>query len=162
VTRLRIAFFAFGFAAAGFAALGAGAEEMGGVPEIGQGLLKGYLQKEAVPDSAALLPPPPALGSAAEALDHEIARENLALRGTSRWKLASMDADLRFPSAAGDFSCAFIGAATVARLHDEPEFLADLEAAKSELTAARAKSLPPQNDCKFEAEALGETPPQSP
>jgi acid phosphatase (class A) len=277
VTRLRIAFFSFAFAAAGFAALGAGAEEMGGVPEIGQGLLKGYLSKEAVPDSAALLPTPPALSSAAEALDHEIARENLALRGTARWKLASMDADLRFPSAAGDFSCAlgapvteedtprlyvmlrrvltdagaatraaknkyqharpfmldsqptcapdqeqvlrtsgsypsghsavgwawalvlseaspdqseailargrafgesrlvcnvhwasdviegrFMGAATVARLHDQPEFLADLEAAKSELAAARAKSLPPQNDCKFEAEALGETSPQSP
>ena len=56
----------------------------------------------------------------------------------------------------------FMGAATVARLHDEPEFLADLAAAKSELAAARAKSLPPQNDCKFEAEALAETPPQSP
>ena len=56
----------------------------------------------------------------------------------------------------------FMGAATVARLHDQPEFLADLEAAKAELTAARAKSLPPQNDCKFEAEALGETPPRSP
>jgi len=280
MTRLRIAFFSFSFAAAGCAALGAGAglaDEIGGVPEIGQGLFKGYLPKEAVPDSSTLLPLPPAMGSVAEALDHEIARENLALRGTSRWKLASMDADLRFPAAAGDFSCAlgapvteedtprmyamlgrvmadaaaatgpaknkyqharpfmldsqptctpdkeptlrtsgsypsghaavgwawalvlseaspdqseailargrafgesrlvcnvhwesdviegrFIGAATVARLHDEPEFLADLVAAKSELAAARAKSLPPQNDCKFEAEALAETPPQSP
>jgi acid phosphatase (class A) len=280
MTRLRMAFFAFGLAAAGCAALGAVAgvgDEMGGVPEIGSGLLKGYLPTEAVPDSSALLPPPPALGSAAEALDHEIARENLALRGRSRWKLASMDADLRFPSAAGDFSCAlgapvteqdtprlygmlrrvlsdagaatraakkkyqharpfmldsqptcapdqeqalrasgsypsghaaigwawalvlseaspdqseailargrafgesrlvcnvhwasdviecrFMGAATVARLHSEPEFLADIEAAKSELTAARAKNLAPQSDCKFEAEALGETPPQGP
>jgi len=281
MTTLRIAFFSFSFAAAaGCAALGAGAgiaDEMGGVPEIRPGVLKGYLPKEAVPDSSALLPPPPAVGSAAEALDQDIARANLALRGTSRWKLASMDADLGFPAAAGDFSCAlgapvtaedtprlyvmlrrvmtdagaatgaaktkyqharpfmldsqptcapdqeqalrtsgsypsghtsigwawalvlseaspdqseailargrafgesrlvcnvhwesdviegrFMGAATVARLHDEPEFLADLEAAESELTAARAKNLPPQNDCKFEAEALGETPPQSP
>ena len=56
----------------------------------------------------------------------------------------------------------FMGAANIARLHDQPEFLPDLEAAKSELAAARAKSLPPQNDCKFEKEALGETPPQSP
>jgi acid phosphatase (class A) len=54
----------------------------------------------------------------------------------------------------------FMGAATVARLHDQPEFLADLEAAKSELVAARAKNLPPQNDCIFEAEALAKTPPQ--
>ena len=56
----------------------------------------------------------------------------------------------------------FMGAATVARLHDDPEFLADLAAAKSELAAVRARSLPPQNDCKFEAEALSETSPQSP
>jgi acid phosphatase (class A) len=56
----------------------------------------------------------------------------------------------------------FIGAATVARLHAEPAFLADLEAAKSELKAARAKNLPPQRDCKFEADALSQTPVQSP
>jgi acid phosphatase (class A) len=56
----------------------------------------------------------------------------------------------------------FMGAATVARLHAEPEFLADLEAAKAELTAARAKNLPPQSDCKFEAAAIAETPPQGP
>ena len=56
----------------------------------------------------------------------------------------------------------FIGAATVARLHAEPAFLADLDAAKSELEAARAKTLPPQRDCKFEADALAQTPWQSP
>ena len=86
MTTLRIAFFSFSFAAAvGCAALGAGAglaDEMGGAPEISPGVLKGYLPKEAVPDSAALLPPPPAMGSAAEALDQEIARDNLTLRGT--------------------------------------------------------------------------------
>ncbi len=53
-----------------------------------------------------------------------------------------------------------IGAATVARLHAEPEFLADLAAARAELVAVRAR--PPQPDCKFEAEALGATLPQSP
>ncbi len=53
-----------------------------------------------------------------------------------------------------------IGAATVARLHAEPEFLADLAAARAELVAVRAR--PPQRDCKFEAEALGATLPQSP
>jgi acid phosphatase (class A) len=281
MTRRLISFFSLTLAAAaGCVAFGAGvgvADEMGGVPEIRPGVLKGYLPKEAVPDSAALLPPPPALGSAAEALDQEVARASLALRGTSRWTLAGMDADLSFPSAAGDFSCAlgapvteqdtprlyvmlrrvmtdagastgaaknkyqharpfmldseptcapdqdealrkngsypsghtaigwawalvlseaspdqseailargrafgesrlvcnvhwesdviegrFMGAATVARLHDEPEFLADLAAAKAELQAARAKNLPPQRDCKFEAEALAEAPPQSP
>ncbi len=54
------------------------------------------------------------------------------------------------------------GGATVARLHAEPEFLADLAAAKAELAAVRAKHLPPQRDCQFEAEALAETPPQAP
>jgi acid phosphatase (class A) len=52
-----------------------------------------------------------------------------------------------------------IGAATVARLHAEPAFLADLEAAKSELAAVRAKAEAPQRDCKFEAEAIAATPP---
>ena len=56
----------------------------------------------------------------------------------------------------------FLGAATVARLNAEPEFLADLAAAKSELAAAQAKGLPPQTDCKLEAAALAETPPQGP
>ena len=56
----------------------------------------------------------------------------------------------------------FIGAATVARLHAEPDFVADLEAAKAELAAARARNLEPTRDCKFEAEALALAPPQAP
>jgi acid phosphatase (class A) len=257
---------------------GAGiADETPPVPEVRPGVLKGYLAKEALSDSAALLPPPPTVGSAAAALDQDVAGASLALRDTPRWRLAAMDADLTFPDAAGDFSCAlgapvtvedtprlyqmlrrvmtdvgyatfaakdkyqharpfmldgqpictpekeqglraqgsypsghasigwawalalaeaspdeseailargrafgesrlvcnvhwqsdviegrFIGAATVARLHAEPDFLADLAAAKAELAAARAKHLPPQRDCKFEAEALAEAPSQSP
>ena len=253
------------------------ADQAPSVPEIRPGVLKGYLSKEALPDSGALLPPPPAVGSAAAALDQDVARANLALRDTDRWRLAAMDANLLFPEAAGAFACAlgapvseqdtprlyqllrrvmsdagfatfagkdkyqharpfmldgqpictpdreqnlraqgsypsghtsigwawalvlaeaspdestailargrafgesrlvcnvhwesdviegrFIGAATVARLHDEPEFLADLAAARTELAAARARHLPPQRDCAFEAKALAEAPPQSP
>ena len=264
-----------GFSALG--ALGASADEPAMVPEIRPGVLAGYLAASATVDSAALLPPPPAEGSAALALDQEISRTDLALQGTPRWTLAGMDADLSFPAAAGDFSCAlnapvtlqdtprlyqmlrrimtdagratgsakdkynrtrpfmvnnaptcspgsddalrkngsypsghtsigwawalvlaeaspdrseaiiargrafgesrlicnvhwesdviegrFVGAATVARLHAEPAFLADLEAAKSELAAARAKNLAPQRDCKFEAEALQQQPLQAP
>ena len=265
-------------AALTFAGVGAGrADEASSVPEIRPGVLKGYLAKEAIPDSAALLPPPPGVGSAAAALDQDVARANLALRDTDRWRLAAMDADLQFPEAAGAFACAlgapvseqdtprlyqmlrrvmadagfatfaakdkyrharpfmldgqpictpdkeqnlraqgsypsghtsigwawalvlaeaspeestailargrafgesrlvcnvhwqsdviegrFIGAATVARLHDEPEFLADLAAARTELAAVRARRLPPQRDCAFEAKALAEAPPQSP
>lgn len=253
------------------------ADEMQPIPEIRPGFLKGYLSQQAYPHSATLLPPPPAVGSAAAALDQEVARDSLALRDTPRWRLAAMDAVLKFPEAAGAFSCALgiaiteqdtprlytmlrrvltdaglatyaakdkyrharpfmldsqpicspdsdkslrengsypsghtsagwawalvlaeaspeqseaifarglafgesrivcnvhwasdviegrtIGAATVARLHAEPEFLADLAAAKAEITAARAKPLPPQRDCKFEAEALAQSPLASP
>ncbi len=262
------------------AAVGVGvcsADEAGPVPEIRPGALEGYLSKEALPDSASLLPPPPAIGSAAAALDQDVARASLALRDTARWKLATMDADLEFPAPAGAFSCALgapiteqgtprlyvmlrrvltdagyatfaakdkyqharpfmlddqpictpdkekglraqgsypsghtsfgwaaalilaeaapdqseailarglafgqsrlvcnvhwesdviegrtIGAATVARLHAEPAFLADLEAAKAEIAAIRAKQLPQQRDCKFEAEALARTIPDAP
>jgi acid phosphatase (class A) len=247
------------------------------VPEIRPGILAGYLPAAAIPDSVALLPPPPAEGSAALALDQEISQTDLALQGTPLWKLAALDADLSFPSAAGAFSCAlnapvtvqdtprlyqmlrraatdagrstgaakdkymrarpfminhvascspnaedalrhngaypsghtaigttwalilseispdqseailargrafgdsrlvcnvhwesdviegrFLAAATVARLHAEPTFLADLQVAKAELAAARAKRVPPQRDCKLEAEALAQQPPQAP
>lgn len=47
-----------------------------------------------------------------------------------------------------------MGAATVARLHADPTFRADLEAAKAELAAARAKGLKPQRDCGAEAAAM--------
>jgi acid phosphatase (class A) len=251
------------------------ADEATAPPEMASGRVPGYLAKSL--DSAALLPRPPAEGSAAQALDMQIDFADLALQGTDRWKLAGSDADLSFPHAADVFACSlnapvtpsdtprlykmlqrvatdagastraakdryrrprpfmlnhaptcfpagdnalrasgsypsghtaigwawalalseaspdqseailargrafgdsrlicnvhwdsdvieglFMGAATVARLNAEPEFLADLEAARAELAAARAKGLPPQSDCKLEAAALAETPPQGP
>ncbi|MDH5346137.1 MAG: phosphatase PAP2 family protein, partial [Gammaproteobacteria bacterium] len=48
----------------------------------------------------------------------------------------------------------FMGAATVARLHADPTFRADLEAARAELVAVRAKGVAPTGDCKAEAAAL--------
>ncbi|HXX34703.1 MAG TPA: phosphatase PAP2 family protein [Thermodesulfobacteriota bacterium] len=45
----------------------------------------------------------------------------------------------------------FMGAGTVARLHADSTFRADLEAAKAELAAVRAKGLKPQRDCATEA-----------
>ncbi len=66
----------------------------------------GYLTPAAIPSSVALLPLPPAAGSAALALDLEISQRSLTLRETPRWNLAIADADLRFPHAAGTFSCA--------------------------------------------------------
>jgi len=239
------------------------------VPEIRPGLLAGYLQPEALPNSLALLPPPPAVGSAALALDEEVSNKALALRGTPRWELAAEDAGLKFPEAAGTFSCALgapvteqdtphlymllrrsmtdaglstyaaknnylrvrpfmvnkeptctpdeeghlmkdgsypsghtalgwawalilteiapdredailargrafgesrvicnvhwysdvvegrlMGSATVARLHADPAFRKDLDAARAEYAAVRAKWLQPSRDCKAEAEAL--------
>ena len=239
------------------------------VPEIHPGILAGYLQPEALPNSLALIPPPPAASSAAFALDEEVSRKSLALRGTPRWELAIEDANLMFPAAAGTFSCAlgipitekdtphlymllrrtladaglstytaknhyqrkrpfmlngepvctpeeveglrkdgsypsghtaigwawalilteiapdradailargqafgesrnvcnvhwhsdvvegrFMGSAAVARLHADPAFRAEIEAAKAELAAVRAKGLKPTRDCKAEAEVL--------
>ncbi len=247
------------------------------VPEIAPGILQGYLAPDAVPDSLALLPPPPAEGSTAFALDEEISKDSLALRGSPRWNLAAEDAELMFPMAAGTFSCALtapiteqdtphlymllrrtltdaglsthsakvgykrtrpfmenkepictpeaepflkknssypsghtaagwawaliltevapdradailsrgraygqsrvicnvhwqsdviegrlVGAAVVARLHADPVFRADLEAAKVELAVVRAKGLPPQRDCAAEAAALSISVPSAP
>jgi acid phosphatase (class A) len=257
--------------------VGAVAADEAPAPQMRPGVLAGYLPQAAVPDSIALLPPPPAEGSDAIALDQEINRTDLALQGTPRWRLAGMDANLSFPWAAGDFACSLdisvtqldtprlyrllrramadagasngaardkykrerpfqvnkqptctpgaeeslassgsypsghtaigwtwalilsetsperseailargrafgesrlvcnvhwesdviegrlLGAATVARLHADPTFLADLDAAKAEVAAARAKKLAPQRDCKFEAEALAQRPLQAP
>jgi acid phosphatase (class A) len=247
------------------------------VPEVRPGLLAGYLAPNALPNSLALLPPPPAEGSTAFSLDEEIYRKTRALRGTPRWALATEDANLMFPQAAGTFSCALnapitqeetphlyvllrrtltdaglstysakdhynrprpfavlnetsctpdqekhlrtngsypsghtaigwawalilceidpehtdailarglafgqsrvicgvhwesdviegrlVGAGAVARLHADPAFRADLEAAKAELAAVRAKGLKPMRDCKEEAAALALQPPITP
>jgi acid phosphatase (class A) len=247
------------------------------VPEIRPGILAGYLPPKVLPDSLALLPSPPAAGSAALALDDAFNRTGLALRGTARWALAADDADLMFPQAAGRFACALgapiteqdtphlymlirrtladvglstyhandhydrarpftvnnepictpgdetalrndgsypsahsaigwawaliltevapdqtdailargqtfgqsrvvcnvhwesdvlaaqlMGAATVARLHDDPGFLADLDAGKAELAAVRAKGLKPTHDCDAEAAAIALQPLQAP
>jgi acid phosphatase (class A) len=247
------------------------------VPEIRPGILKGYLPSEVLPNSLALIPPPPAAGSASLALDEAVSRNSLTLRDTPRWKLAVEDADLRFPQAAGTFSCAlnapiteqdtphlymlmrrtladaglstymaknhykrtrpfvvnkeptctpdeeehlmkdgsypsghtavgwawalilseiapeqadailargrafgqsrvicnahwqsdviegrFVGAAAVARLHSNPEFLAELKAAKAELATVRSKGLKPTRDCAAEAQAMAQFPPSAP
>ena len=82
------------------------APDLAPLPEIRPGILSGYLSPEELPDSLALLPPPPAKGSPGEALDREIASRSLELQGSPRWTLAAADADLMFPHAANIFSCA--------------------------------------------------------
>lgn len=66
----------------------------------------GYLEPAERPDSVALLPPPPARGSAESRTDEDIYRRLSALAGTARWQLAAADADLKFPHAANVFACA--------------------------------------------------------
>lgn len=72
----------------------------------GSGYLKGYLDSKQLPDSLALLPPPPAAGSAQAADDAEAYRSTRKLRDTPRWAFAVKDANLKFPAAADTFSCA--------------------------------------------------------
>jgi len=72
----------------------------------GSGYAKGYLSRDELPDSLALVPPPPAEGSAALADDADAFRLLTALQATPRGALATQDANLKFPAAAGHFACA--------------------------------------------------------
>jgi acid phosphatase (class A) len=72
----------------------------------GSGYVNGYLPRAELPDSLALLPPPPAAGSTALAADAEAFRALTALRSGPRGAQAAQDAVLKFPQAAGHFSCA--------------------------------------------------------
>jgi acid phosphatase (class A) len=69
-------------------------------------LAPGYLEPADLPVRLALLGAPPKPGSAALARDEEARRAALALRGSSREKLAATDAELSFPGPAKTFSCA--------------------------------------------------------
>jgi acid phosphatase (class A) len=238
-------------------------------PELGLGVLEGYLEPAELPNSLILVPPPPLSGSAAFEHDKEVADNTFALRNTPRFTLAASDFQLKFPVFIDHFSCAlnteitkenapylynllsrsfsdiamstyvaknyyqrkrpfqinnepiavpemksaleedpsypsghsalgwgmalilseiapdrdnellargraytesrmvanhhwysdvvwgrFMGAATVARLHADPTFLADLQAAKAEFAGIRAQGVPPKGDCEAEAAAL--------
>lgn len=76
------------------------------VGEFRHGFLNGYLPPSDLPDSLALLPAPPAAGSAAQAADDEAFRELTKFQGTPRGAIAVSDANLSFPHAAETFSCA--------------------------------------------------------
>lgn len=71
----------------------------------GSGQLNGYLSARELPDSKALLGPPPAAGSPAAAADlsaHEAAK---ALRAGARGAQAARDAPYHWPHAADTFAC---------------------------------------------------------
>ena len=94
------------------AALGAGCASVvaptspADLPQVRPGYVVGYLQAGELPDSKSLLPPPPAIGSAALAADEETYRDTRKLRDTPRWALAARDANLAFPQVTEVFSCA--------------------------------------------------------
>lgn len=83
----------------------AAAEQRASIPAQSR-LGAGYLKPAAMPDALALLPPPPADGSKALALDKRAEAKALALHDTPRWQLAITDADLFTPKATSSFSCA--------------------------------------------------------
>ena len=76
------------------------------VMEIRPGILAGYLDQALLPNSLAILPPPPATDSAGFELDAEVSRRGVRLRDTLRGVLSVEDANLMFPRAADTFSCA--------------------------------------------------------
>ena len=76
------------------------------VKEIMPGMLEGYLSKEEQLDSKLFVLPSPPADSALQAMDSAWADTMQRLRGSARWALATNDADLRFPEAAGTFACA--------------------------------------------------------
>jgi acid phosphatase (class A) len=75
------------------------------VPELKPGVPAGYLGR-ALPDSLALVPPPPAPGSPAFAQDEAMHAAAQALRDGPRGTMAASDADLNFPHAPSAFDCA--------------------------------------------------------
>ena len=77
-----------------------------GEVRAGSGYLNGYLTRADMPDSLALLEPPPAEGSAAFEADKEAYGALTALRNGPRGDQAVQDANLNFPAAASTFSCA--------------------------------------------------------
>ena len=74
---------------------------------VRQSTVLGYLTSQELPDSIALLPPPPQEGSAAMKRDEDARAAALALRGSSRYVLATADANRGQPNTVTAFQCAF-------------------------------------------------------
>jgi acid phosphatase (class A) len=75
-------------------------------PKLPPGMPAGYLPTADLPDSLALLPPPPEAGSTALARDEDASRAMTRPPESPRWKRAASDADLHFPHGAQTFACA--------------------------------------------------------
>ena len=89
-----------------FTAVASEPDILGPVPEIGHGLMEGYLHSEPPLNSAEFVPAPPTKNSARQSADTAASEALRGLEGSKRWELAAKDADLHFPAAANIFSCA--------------------------------------------------------
>jgi acid phosphatase (class A) len=78
---------------------------LSGEPSLDQ-LPKGYVDKEALPNSIEIVPEAPLPGSARQKMDDAIAAAAVKLNKTARFELAAKDADLFFPQAPNSFACA--------------------------------------------------------
>lgn len=67
--------------------------------------ITGYIPRDKLVDSLALVPPPPAPGSAAQAADDDARKAAIPLRESGRWKLAARDADYKSPKVVDAFAC---------------------------------------------------------
>jgi acid phosphatase (class A) len=76
-----------------------------GEPSLDQ-LPKGYVDKEALPNSIEIVPEAPLPGSVRQKMDDAIAAAAVKLNKTARFELAAKDADLFFPQAPNNFACA--------------------------------------------------------
>ena len=75
-------------------------------PELGHGLVQGYMHGQQPLNSAQFVPAPPEADSPRQAADNAISQSTMVFRGSPRWDLAAKDAVLTFPEAAGIFQCA--------------------------------------------------------
>jgi acid phosphatase (class A) len=76
------------------------------MPKLTAGMAQGYLPAADLPDSLALLLPPPAPGSAAMARDEEVSKVTARAPGTPRFNQAVSEADLHPPHVFDTFACA--------------------------------------------------------
>ena len=75
------------------------------IPETDRLGSRGFLPVDSLPDSFALLPPPPAEGSIAYELDQEITRNSFSLRGSPRWDMAAKQFNDLIPDTINSFYC---------------------------------------------------------
>ncbi|MCG2841934.1 phosphatase PAP2 family protein [Sandaracinobacter sp. RS1-74] len=104
----------------------------------GMGFAKGYLAPEALPDSLALLPAPPAAGTSAFAADEE-ALANALQAPADRFQKATSDADLHWPHVLSSYE-AILGTPVSGQTTPHTAMLLQRAMADAGLSTYRAKT----------------------